>query len=57
MDVGIHSIIQKSDIHVRKTLKENVITAKDTVGCWTACSLYVGEVATGWPEIRKDIFR
>lgn len=56
IDVDINTIIQRSDIDIRKTLRENIISNMDTVGSWTACSLYVREVATGWPEIRKDIY-
>ncbi|RCK65677.1 hypothetical protein Cantr_01330 [Candida viswanathii] len=54
----IDEIIRKSDIDIRKVLRENIVNAKDTVGCWTACSLYVSAATThaNWEEITKDMY-
>ncbi|CAI5760120.1 unnamed protein product [Candida verbasci] len=37
-NVDIEKIIKESDIDLRKVFRENIV--KNSVGCWTACSLY-----------------
>ena len=55
IDEPIDSIILKSDIDIRKPLRENIVNTKDGVGCWTACSLYVASTKNAnWEEITKD---
>lgn len=55
IDEPIDTIILKSDIDIRKTLRENIVNTKDGVGCWTACSLYVASTKNAnWQEITKD---
>lgn len=44
IEESIDDIIKKSDIDIRKILRENIINTKDTIGCWTACSLYVDSI-------------
>lgn len=53
IEESIDVIIQKSDIDIRKILRENIINTKDTVGCWTACSLYVASTKNdpNWEEV------
>ncbi|KAL6451505.1 hypothetical protein SBY92_002847 [Candida maltosa Xu316] len=49
------SIIRKSDLDIRQLLRENVMSTTDSVGCWTASSIYVANVTTDhWLEITKD---